>query len=93
MQREGVGEIGIIMRRDAASRELASKALKLVDDYGFGDLVFSASPQTSIPITARRSRFFLRARLSSAKGLFAQLVENPPRHPRRHHHGQAARLA
>jgi ribosomal-protein-alanine N-acetyltransferase len=33
--REGVGEIGIIMRRDAQGRGLASKALNLVTDYGF----------------------------------------------------------
>jgi RimJ/RimL family protein N-acetyltransferase len=36
--REGVGEIGIIMRRDAQGRGLASKALNLVTDYGFETL-------------------------------------------------------
>jgi [ribosomal protein S5]-alanine N-acetyltransferase len=36
--REGVGEIGIIMRRDAQGRGLASKALNLVTQYGFDTL-------------------------------------------------------
>lgn len=36
--REGVGEIGIIMRPDATGRGLASKALNLVIGYGFGTL-------------------------------------------------------
>jgi [ribosomal protein S5]-alanine N-acetyltransferase len=36
--REGVGEIGIILRRDAHGRCLASKALALVQTYAFGDL-------------------------------------------------------
>lgn len=38
VQREGVGEIGIIMAPEATGRGLASKALKLVVDYGFGPL-------------------------------------------------------
>lgn len=33
--RDGVGEIGIIMRRDATGRGLASKALGLVVEHGF----------------------------------------------------------
>jgi ribosomal-protein-alanine N-acetyltransferase len=36
--REGVGEIGIIMRREAQGRGLASKALILVTKYGFETL-------------------------------------------------------
>lgn len=36
--RDGVGELGIIMRRDAMGRGLASKALTLVEDYAFKDL-------------------------------------------------------
>src|SRR5262245_66598695 len=36
--REGVGEVGVIMRRAATGRGLASKALTLVDDYGFSAL-------------------------------------------------------
>ena len=38
VQREGVGEVGIIMNPEATGRGLASKALKLVVDYGFGPL-------------------------------------------------------
>jgi len=38
VQREGVGEIGIIMRREATGRGLAWKALALVTEYGFGPL-------------------------------------------------------
>lgn len=38
VQRGGVGEIGIIMRRDATGRGLASKALNLVIEHGFGPL-------------------------------------------------------
>lgn len=38
VQREGVGEIGVIMRRDAQGRGLASKALNLVTAYGFDKL-------------------------------------------------------
>lgn len=36
--RAGVGELGIIMRRDAHGRGLASKAVKLVCDYAFREL-------------------------------------------------------
>ncbi|HVV34041.1 MAG TPA: GNAT family N-acetyltransferase [Vitreimonas sp.] len=36
--RDGVGEIGVIMRRNAQGRGLASKALSLVCDYGFNQL-------------------------------------------------------
>jgi [ribosomal protein S5]-alanine N-acetyltransferase len=36
--REGVGEIGVIMRREATGRGLASKALNLVIEHGFGAL-------------------------------------------------------
>jgi RimJ/RimL family protein N-acetyltransferase len=38
VQREGVGEIGIIMRPEATGRGLASKALNLVLGYGFEQL-------------------------------------------------------
>lgn len=38
VQREGVGEIGIIMTPAATGRGLASKALKLVVDHGFETL-------------------------------------------------------
>lgn len=38
VEREGVGEIGVIMRPDATGRGLASKALALVVEHGFGAL-------------------------------------------------------
>ena len=38
VEREGVGEIGIILRPDAAGRGFASKALNLVVAYGFETL-------------------------------------------------------
>ena len=38
MRRDGVAEIGLILRRAAQGRGLASKALALVEDYGFGTL-------------------------------------------------------
>jgi RimJ/RimL family protein N-acetyltransferase len=36
--RDGVGEFGIILRRDAHGRGLAAKAVKLVHDFAFADL-------------------------------------------------------
>ncbi len=36
--REGVGEIGILLRRAACGRGLASKALGLVEEYAFSEL-------------------------------------------------------
>ena len=36
--RQGVGELGIVMRRDATGRGLASKALQLVGDYAFSEM-------------------------------------------------------
>lgn len=36
--REGVCELGIVMRRDATGRGLASKALQLVGDYAFNEM-------------------------------------------------------
>ena len=38
VQREGVGEIGIIMSPEATGRGLATRALGLVVEYGFGPL-------------------------------------------------------
>ncbi len=38
VQREGVGEIGVLMRREATGRGLASKAVELVVDHGFSEL-------------------------------------------------------
>jgi RimJ/RimL family protein N-acetyltransferase len=36
--RDGVGEFGVILRRDAHGRGLASKAVRLVRDYAFAEL-------------------------------------------------------
>ena len=36
--REGVGEFGVLLRREAQGRGLASKAVELVSDYGFAQL-------------------------------------------------------
>jgi RimJ/RimL family protein N-acetyltransferase len=36
--REGVGEVGVILRRDAQGRGLAATALQLVEQYAFNDL-------------------------------------------------------
>ncbi len=59
--REGVGEIGIVMRRDATGRGLASKALQLVEDHAFGErgmhrLMADIDPENNASIS-----LFLRA--------------------------------
>lgn len=58
--REGVGEIGIVMRRDATGRGLASMALQLVGDYAFEmgmhRLMADIDPENSASIS-----LFLRA--------------------------------
>lgn len=59
--RDGVGELGIIMRPDATGRGLASKAVKLVEDYAFGAcdmhrLVADIDPDNNASIS-----LFLRA--------------------------------
>ncbi len=59
--RDGVGELGIIMRRDATGRGLASKALQLVEEYAFAvrgmhRLVADIDPDNSNSIS-----LFLRA--------------------------------
>jgi RimJ/RimL family protein N-acetyltransferase len=36
--RDGVGDLGIIMRREATGRGLAFNAIKLVEDFAFGQL-------------------------------------------------------
>lgn len=59
--REGVGEIGIIMRREATGRGLASKALKLVDDFGFGELKLHRIAADIDPDNSASISLFLRA--------------------------------
>jgi RimJ/RimL family protein N-acetyltransferase len=59
--REGVGELGIIMRRDATGRGLASKAIKLVCDYAFEDLGLHRLAADIDPDNSASLSLFLRA--------------------------------
>lgn len=59
--REGVGEIGIILRREATGRGLASKALKLVDDYAFDRLGLHRIAADIDPDNTSSISLFLRA--------------------------------
>jgi RimJ/RimL family protein N-acetyltransferase len=60
VEREGVGEIGIIMRPDAAGRGLASKALNLVVVYGFDTLDLHRIAADIDPDNAASLNLFLR---------------------------------
>ena len=59
--RAGVGEIGVIMRREATGRGLASKALKLVEDYAFGPLGLHRLAADIDPDNSSSISLFLRA--------------------------------
>lgn len=59
--REGVGEIGIVMRRDATGRGWASKAMKLVEDYSFGKLGMHRIVADIDPDNSSSISLFLRA--------------------------------
>lgn len=59
--REGVGELGIIMRRDATGRGLASKAIKLVCDYAFNELGLHRLAADIDPDNSASLSLFLRA--------------------------------
>ncbi len=59
--RDGVGELGIIMRRDATGRGLASKALSLVCDYAFGELDMHRLVADIDPDNSASLSLFLRA--------------------------------
>ena len=61
VQREGVGEIGIIMSPDAQGRGLASKGLQLVLDYGFGALELHRIAADIDPDNSASISLFLRA--------------------------------
>jgi [ribosomal protein S5]-alanine N-acetyltransferase len=61
VQREGVGEIGIIMQPQATGRGLASKALALVIDYGFGPLGLHRIAADIDPDNNASISLFLRA--------------------------------
>ena len=59
--RDGVGEIGIIMRPDATGRGLASKALKLVKEFAFADLGLHRLAADVDPDNSASLSLFLRA--------------------------------
>jgi RimJ/RimL family protein N-acetyltransferase len=60
-QREGVGEIGIIMRPDATGRGLASKAVNLVCEHGFSALGLHRIAADVDPDNSASLSLFLRA--------------------------------
>jgi RimJ/RimL family protein N-acetyltransferase len=59
--REGVGEIGIVMRREATGRGLASRALQLVVEYGFSGLALHRIAADVDPDNSASISLFLRA--------------------------------
>lgn len=59
--RDGVGEVGIIMRPDATGRGLASKAVNLVVDYGFTQLDLHRIAADIDPDNNASISLFLRA--------------------------------
>lgn len=61
VQRDGVGEIGIIVRREATGRGLASKALQLVDGYAFDTLGMHRLAADIDPDNSASLSLFLRA--------------------------------
>jgi [ribosomal protein S5]-alanine N-acetyltransferase len=61
VQREGVGEIGIIMRPDATGRGLASKAVNLVCEHAFSALGLHRVAADIDPDNSASISLFLRA--------------------------------
>jgi RimJ/RimL family protein N-acetyltransferase len=59
--RDGVGEIGIIMRREATGRGFASKAVHLVVDHAFGALGLHRITADIDPDNSASISLFLRA--------------------------------
>ncbi len=59
--REGVGEIGVLMRREATGRGLASRALDLVVAHGFNDLGLHRIAADIDPDNSASISLFLRA--------------------------------
>lgn len=59
--REGVGDLGIIMRREATGRGLASKALELVAGHAFGALGMHRLAADIDPDNTSSISLFLRA--------------------------------
>ncbi len=61
LQRDGVGEIGIILRREATGRGLASKALHLVEQHAFGAMGLHRLAADIDPDNTSSLSLFLRA--------------------------------
>jgi [ribosomal protein S5]-alanine N-acetyltransferase len=59
--RDGVSEIGIVMRRDATRRGLASKAVSLVVEHAFGELGVHRIAADIDPDNSASISLFLRA--------------------------------
>jgi len=59
--RDGVGEIGIVMRREATGRGLASKAVNLVVEYAFAELGLHRIAADIDPDNNASISLFLRA--------------------------------
>lgn len=59
--RLGVGETGIILRREAQGRGLAAKALNLLIEYGFGELDLHRIAADIDPDNTNSISLFLRA--------------------------------
>ena len=59
--REGVGEIGILMRRQATGRGLASRAIGLVENFAFGALDLHRLTADIDPENSASISLFLRA--------------------------------
>lgn len=59
--REGVGDLGIIMRREATGRGLASKALELVEQHAFSALGMHRLAADIDPDNTNSISLFLRA--------------------------------
>lgn len=59
--RDGIGELGIIMRREATGRGLASKAVKLVEEFAFGELDMHRLVADIDPDNTSSLSLFLRA--------------------------------
>lgn len=59
--RDGVGEFGLLLRREAQGRGLASKALALIEAYAFTDLAMHRLCADADPDNTASISLFLRA--------------------------------
>jgi RimJ/RimL family protein N-acetyltransferase len=59
--REGVGEYGLLLRRDAQGRGFASKALALIEHYAFNELGMHRLQADADPDNSASISLFLRA--------------------------------